>query len=256
MDSTADEDKILISVKNIHFRYEYTPVLIDVSFTIHSGDFLAIIGPNGSGKTTLLKIILRLLKPSLGKVRIMGKPAEEFEDWPAIGYVPQKATHVDPLFPVSVKEVVAMGLFSSKRISLPVNRKEESAAVQNALCQVGLSSFRNRRIGKLSAGQQQRVFIARAIVNRPRILFLDEPTTGVDAETQERFYDMLDQLNKKEGITIALITHDIGIINKHVTKVACLNQKLVYHGTHEDFCRSEAFKEMLTAGHHLISHRH
>ncbi len=256
MDSNADEDKTLISVKNVHFSYGYTPVLIDVTFTINSGDFLAIIGPNGSGKTTLLKIILRLLKPSQGKVRIMGKPVEEFEDWPAIGYVPQKATHVDPFFPVSVKEVVAMGFFSSKEISLPVKRKEELVAVQKALRQVGLSSFENRRIGRLSAGQQQRVFIARAIVNRPRILFLDEPTTGVDAETQEHFYDMLDQLNRKEGITIALITHDTGIINKHVTKVACLNQKLVYHGTHEDFCRSEAFKEMLAKGNHLISHRH
>jgi zinc transport system ATP-binding protein len=256
MDSTASEAKTLISIKNIYFSYGYTPVLIDVTFSINSGDFLAIIGPNGSGKTTLLKIILRLLKPSQGKVRVMGKPVEEFEDWPAIGYVPQKATHVDPFFPVSVKEVVAMGLFSSKKISLPVKRKEESAAVQRALSQVGLDSFENRRIGKLSGGQQQRVFIARAIVNQPRVLFLDEPTTGVDAETQERFYDMLDRLNKKEGITIALITHDIGIINKHVTKVACLNQKLVYHGTHEDFCRSEAFKEMLAKGNHLISHRH
>jgi zinc transport system ATP-binding protein len=255
MDSAAAETKTLISVKNISFSYGYTPVLIDVTFTINSGDFLAIIGPNGSGKTTLLKIILRLLKPSQGEVRIMGRPGEDFEDWPAIGYVPQKATHVDPFFPVSVKEVIAMGLFSSKKISLPVKRKEEEV-VRKALSQVGLSSFENRRIGKLSGGQQQRVFIARAIVNQPRILFLDEPTTGVDAETQERFYDMLDRLNKKEGITIALITHDIGIINKHVSKVACLNQKLVYHGTHEEFCRSEAFKEMLAEGHHLVSHRH
>ena len=256
MDSAVNEAKTLISVKNIYFSYGYIPVLIDVTFTINSGDFLAIIGPNGSGKTTLLKIILRLLKPSQGKVRIMGKPVEEFGDWPSIGYVPQKATHVDPFFPVSVKEVVAMGLFSSKKISLPVKRKEEAEAVRKALSQVRLNSFENRRIGKLSAGQQQRVFIARAIVNKPQILFLDEPTTGVDDETQERFYDMLDQLNKKEGITIVLVTHDIGILNKHVTKVACLNQKLVYHGTHEDFCSSEAFKEMLTEGHHLISHRH
>jgi len=256
MDSNAAEAKTLISVKNISFSYGYAPVLIDVTFTINSGDFLAIIGPNGSGKTTLIKIILGLLKPSQGEVGIIGRPREEFEDWPAIGYVPQKATHVDPFFPVSVKEVVAMGLYSSKKISLPVRKKKEEEAVRQALSQVGLDSYENWRIGKLSGGQQQRVFIARAIVNQPRILFLDEPTTGVDAETQERFYDMLDRLNKKEGITIALITHDIGIINKHVTKVACLNQKLVYHGTHEEFCRSEVFREMLTEGHHLVSHRH
>jgi len=255
MGSNVTEAKTLISVKNISFSYGYAPVLIDITFSINSRDFLAIIGPNGSGKTTLLKIILGLLKPSKGKVWILGKPVGEFEDWPTIGYVPQKATHIDSFFPVSVKEVVAMGLFSSKKISLPVKKKEEEA-VQKALSQVGLSSFENWRIGKLSGGQQQRVFIARAIVNQPRILFLDEPTTGVDAETQERFYDMLDRLNKKEGITISLITHDIGIINEHVTKVACLNQKLVYHGTHEEFCRSGAFKEMLAEGHHLVSHRH
>jgi zinc transport system ATP-binding protein len=255
MDSAAVKKKILISVKNISFSYGYTPVLIDVTLTINSGDFLAIIGPNGSGKTTLLKIILRLLKPSRGKVRIMDRPVEEFDNWPEIGYVPQKATHIDPFFPVSVKEVVAMGLISSKKISLPLKRKEEEA-VQKALSHVGLNSFEKWRIGRLSGGQQQRVFIARAIVNQPRILFLDEPTTGVDAETQERFYDMLDRLNRKEGITIALITHDIGIIDKHVTKVACLNQRLIYHGTHEEFCHSEAFKGMLADGHHLVSHRH
>jgi len=255
MDFSVGEDKTLISVKNISFSYGLNPVLANITFPINSGDFLAIIGPNGSGKTTLLKIILGLLKPSKGKVLIMGKTLSEFEYWPKIGYVPQKATHIESFFPVSVKEVVAMGLFSSTKIFLPLKNKAENA-IQRALNQVGLDSYRNWRIGKLSGGQQQRVFIARAIVNQPEILFLDEPTTGVDAETQERFYEMLDQLNKKERITIVLITHDIGIINKHVTKVACLNQKLVYHGTHAEFCRSKAFKEMLTGGHHLISHRH
>ena len=101
-----------------------------------------------------------------------------------------------------------------------------------------MADHRNRRIGRLSGGQQQRVFIARAIVQRPRILFLDEPTAGVDAETQDRFYDLLGTLNATEGITIVLVTHDIGIVNKHVNRVACLNQRLVYHGTHEEFCRS------------------
>ena len=119
-----------------------------------------------------------------------------------------------------------------------------------------MEDYLNRRIGSLSSGQQQRVFIARAVVNRPLILFLDEPTTGVDAETQERFYDMLDNLNKKEKITIVLITHEVGIVNMHINRVACLNQKLIYHGSHKEFCQSDAFKNMLAGGHHLISHRH
>jgi len=255
MDSAVNDSETLIEVNDISFSYDTVPVLEDVSFHIQSGDFLAIIGPNGSGKTTLIKIILGLLKPVQGEVRIMGKSLYEFSGWQKIGYVPQKATHIDPFFPVSVKEVVAMGLLSRKKFS-GRTKKEGDVLIQKALKQVGMLDIKNRRIGSLSGGQQQRAFIARAIVNQPLILFLDEPTTGVDAEMQEHFYDMLDTLNRKEEITIVLITHEIGIINRHVNRVACLNQKLIYHGTHEDFCRSEAFKKMLAGGDHLISHRH
>lgn len=254
MDSSANDSKTLINVKDISFNYGPVKVLQNVSFPIQRGDFLAIIGPNGSGKTTLIKIILGLLKPSKGKVQILGKPAEEFDDWRKIGYVPQQATHIDPFFPASTREVVAMEFLVSKKFPR-LTKREEELLIEKALKQVGMEYFKNWRIGSLSGGQQQRVFIARAIVNQPYILFLDEPTTGVDSETQEHFYDMLDTLNKKEGITIVLITHDTGIVNKHVSQVACLNQQLVYHGTHEEFCRSGEFKEML-AGHHLISHRH
>jgi zinc transport system ATP-binding protein len=254
MDSSAVDLKPLIDVRNISFNYGPIPVLKDVTLSINPGDFLAIIGPNGSGKTTLVKIILGLLKPSRGKVRILGQPVEEFFDWNRIGYVPQKATHIDPLFPASIKEAVAMEFHAVS--SRGMRKRDKELSVTRALKHVGMEDFTSRRIGSLSGGQQQRVFIARAIVNQPHILFLDEPTTGVDAETQEHFYDMLDSLNKKEGITIVMITHDIGIVNKHVNQVACLNQRLVYHGAHEDFCRSKAFKEMLAGGHHLISHRH
>ncbi|MGD2245023.1 MAG: metal ABC transporter ATP-binding protein [Candidatus Aminicenantes bacterium] len=255
MGSSVADSKPLIIVNNVSFSYGHIQVLKDVTFAIHTGDFLAIIGPNGSGKTTLVKTILGLLKPSNGEIRILGKPVDEFANWSRIGYVPQKATHVDPLFPASIKEVVAMELLASRKFP-GMKKREEEFSIDKALKQVGMEDFKNWRIGSLSGGQQQRVFIARAIVNQPHILFLDEPTTGVDTETQERFYDMLDSLNKKEGITIVMITHDIGIVNKHVNKVACLNQKLVYHGTHEEFCQSQAFKEMLAGGHHLISHRH
>jgi zinc transport system ATP-binding protein len=118
-----------------------------------------------------------------------------------------------------------------------------------------MDAFMTRSIGSLSGGQQQRVIIARAIANSPVLLFLDEPTAGVDAATQELFYEMLHHLNADRKITIVLVTHDIGIVNRHISQVACLNQKLVYHGSHEDFCRSDAFKAMLAAG-HLVSHTH
>jgi zinc transport system ATP-binding protein len=255
MDWPAADEKALISVERVSFGYGPQPVLLDVTLRIHPGDFLAIIGPNGSGKTTLLKIILGLLKPDRGRVLIAGNEIEDFSEWPAIGYIPQKATHFDPLFPASAREVVAMALRSPKRW-VHFTSREEDAAIRHALRVVGMEDYRNRRIGRLSGGQQQRVFIARAIVNRPKILFLDEPTTGVDAETQGHFYDLLERLVKDEGITIVLITHDIGIVDRHISQVACLNQRLVYHGSHEEFCRSDTLKDMLAGGHHLIAHRH
>jgi zinc transport system ATP-binding protein len=253
--SLADKSKILIDIDDVSFNYGYTTVLNRVSFLIHPGDFLALIGPNGSGKTTLLKVILGLLKPAQGVIRVFGSTINEFRSWYKIGYVPQKATHIDPLFPVSVEEVVAMGLLSGKKDPKP-SKKSESIQLEKALSLVGLEDLKYWRIGKLSGGQQQRVFIARAIVNQPEILFLDEPTTGVDTRTHDHFYEMLDDLNKKEGMTIVLVTHEIGIINKHVSQVACLNQSLVYHGTHSEFCRSAEFKEMLSGGHHVVSHQH
>ena len=253
--SVVNEPKALIVIENVSFNYGNTKVLDHVSFSIQSGDFLAIIGPNGSGKTTLLKLILGLLHPSEGNITILGKKINEFKEWWKIGYVPQKATHIDPLFPVSADEVVRMGLVAEGDRKRVIKEKDEKR-IRRALNQVGMGEFAKWRIGKLSGGQQQRVFIARAIVNRPSILFLDEPTTGVDAETHGRFYDMLDSLNKKEGITVVLVTHEIGILNRHVTQVACLNQRLVYHGTHTEFCGSDVFKKMLAEGHHVVSHHH
>ncbi|MDH7511594.1 MAG: ABC transporter ATP-binding protein [Clostridiales bacterium] len=245
----------LVRVDGVSFKYDAGPnVLEEISLTIQAGDFLALLGPNGSGKTTLVKLILGLLKPLAGNVFIKGRPVEEFEEWPKIGYVPQKATHVDPFFPASVREVVAMALFSRRGASLKKS-KEEEKAIATALQSVGMEDFMGRPVSRLSGGQQQRVFIARAIVHSPELLILDEPTAGVDAVTQERFYEMLYQLNKQRAITILLVTHDIGVVTMHVNKVACVNQRLTYHGTHEDFCQSEAFKAMLAAG-HLVSHRH
>jgi zinc transport system ATP-binding protein len=242
-------------LRDVSFAYDGTPVLLDIDLTIREGDFLAIIGPNGSGKTTLVKIVLGLLRPSSGQVEIFGKPPAEFTDWQKVGYVPQKATHVDPFFPASVEEVVGMALVSD-RLQRGASGREGRARILRALEDVGMAEFGKVSIGRLSGGQQQRVFIARALVTSPRILFLDEPTTGVDAETQASFYDMLDRLNKRENLTIVLVTHDIGIVNRHVTRVACLNQRLIYHGSHEEFCRSGVFRDMISRGDHLISHEH
>jgi zinc transport system ATP-binding protein len=245
----------LLTVENVSFRYDGLQVIEDVSFSVFPGDFLALIGPNGSGKTTLIRIILGILKPTRGRVVFMGEEMGHFSQWQRIGYVPQKATHKDPYFPASVREVVAMGLLSRKRFPRFLNRRDE-ASIDRALELVDMKDLKGRRIGELSGGQQQRAFIARAIVNRPNALFLDEPTAGVDAETQAHFYDMLAGLNQKEGLTIVLITHDIGVITKHINKVACLNQRLFFHGSHEEFCDSSIVQQLLQGEHHLVCHRH
>jgi zinc transport system ATP-binding protein len=255
MDSGAPRSGELVSVRNVTFGYGETPVLLDVTLSLFKRDFLALIGPNGSGKTTLLKVILGLLKPGRGEVSLMGESVGCFRDWQKIGYIPQKATHVDPMFPASVREVVAMALFSNRRI-LGLTRRQGDEAISRALRQVGMEPYAKVRIGRLSGGQQQRVFIARALVTRPEILFLDEPTTGVDSETQGRFYELLAGLNREEGLSIVVVTHDIGIVNKHINQVACLNQSLIYHGSHEEFCRTGALKEMLSGGDHLVAHEH
>ncbi len=248
-------NQCLVSVENVSFIYSKTKVLSEITLKITRGDFLAVIGPNGSGKTTLLKLILGLLQPNEGKIQILGKDIKKFSLWNKVGYVPQKATHVDPFFPASVLEIVAMGLLSSKRFPRFITKSDEKK-IDQALELVDMQKFKTTRIGELSGGQQQRVFIARAIVNHPDILFLDEPTAGIDGASQARFYDMLDILNRIQKITIVLITHDIGVVNKYIMKIACLNQKLIFHGSHDQFCQSSVIEEFLKGEQHLICHRH
>ncbi len=244
----------LISIRNVSFAYDGELVLEDVSLDINQGDFLAILGPNGSGKSTLLRLILGLLKPQKGHIYLFGQDQRRFKEWWRLGYVPQRATyHVDPVFPISVKEVVQMGRLARKRFPRFFNKQDEEAVIF-ALKKVDMLGYLHRKISQLSGGQQQRVFIARAIVCEPQVLLLDEPTTGIDAASQERFYDMLSEFNKT-GLTIVIVTHDIGIVNKHVRQVACLNRKLVYHGTHEEFCSSPKLAEYI-GDHHLVIHRH
>lgn len=245
----------IIRVEGVSFSYDGVPALLDINLSVHQGDFLAIIGPNGSGKTTLLKIMVGLLRPGQGRVWLFGQPLEDFEEWHKIGYIQQKATNFDPIFPISVAEVIAASLNSVSSPRKPGHRQVRMKIIE-ALQTVGLETEADKPMNNLSGGQQQRVLIARALATEPEILLLDEPTTGVDYLSQENFYDLLGKLNKQKQLTIVLVTHDYGIVNRHVNRVACLNQKLVYHGEHSEFCQSDRFRELLHGGHHLISHRH
>ena len=204
-----------IEIRNLSFSYEKTPVLSDVNFSVDAGDFLAIIGPNGGGKSTLMKLIVGLLKPSEGDVRVFGEkvPSKKV----SIGYVPQN-TNRNLEFPITVAETVSTGL--------PLYRPNPQK-VKEALETVKMESFAGRRLGELSGGERQRVLIARALAADPQILFLDEPSSNIDAQGQEDLYGLLAELNAK--MTIVIVSHDLMVLSNHVKSVACVNRTVHFH---------------------------
>jgi zinc transport system ATP-binding protein len=217
----------LVKIENVWVYIEKLLVLEDISLSVDEGDFVGIIGPNGGGKTTLLKVILGLIPPLRGHVSILGKSPERARR--KIGYVPQYNLF-DRNFPLNVRDVVMMGRLSKKSLFGQYGQKDREMTEQ-ALDQVGMLSFWDKQIGTLSGGEQQRVFIARALVSRPKLLLLDEPTAGVDTAMQTELFELLEKL--KSDMAIVMVSHDISVVSVYVKKIACLNQRLYYHGTKE-----------------------
>ncbi len=247
----------IIQIQHVSYRYEKENVLEDINLLIHKGDFLGIVGPNGSGKSTLLKLILGLIKPQTGNILLFGQEIQRFRAWQKIGYVSQKANAFNTGFPATIFEVVASGL--TKKLGLfRYLTKEDREKVVKAIQIVGMESFIKGNIGELSGGQQQRVFIARALVSEPELLILDEPTVGVDAKNVFSFYQLLEDLNKQQGITLLLVTHDIGTITDKVTHVACLNNNLHFHGKTREFEELKLGDMTEFYGHavQVLSHHH
>ena len=222
----------VVALDHVGMTYGGVPVLEDVTFTIDGGDFVGIIGPNGSGKTTLLRLMLGLASPTSGSIRLFGVAPTAFREWHRIGYVPQRTTF-DPSLPVRVDEVVATGLVS--RTKLGWRGAATRQRVADALAQVAMSERASHRVGALSAGQQQRVLIARALVCAPELLILDEPTGGVDPEAQAAFHELLQRLNREQGVTLVLVSHDIGVVARDVTRLACLNRRVIFCGSPNAF---------------------
>jgi len=220
----------IIKAKNIRFGYEGRNILDGAALEIYQGDFMAIIGPNGSGKSTLMKICTGLLKPMQGSIELFGKDINKFKEWGRIGYIPQKATSFNQGFPATVEEVVKANLYSRVGLMGRIN-KQHVEKVHEVLDLVGMLDYKDRLVGRLSGGQQQRVFIAKALVSSPEILFMDEPTTGIDANSEKDFYALMDDLNKEKNITVVMVTHDVGAVSKNVTRVICLSRgKAHEHG--------------------------
>ncbi len=244
----------IVEFEGVSFQYGREAALDNVTASISRGDYVGLIGPNGAGKTTLLKIMLGLLKPTSGEVRLFGTSLQEFRDWHRIGYVPQKATAFDPTFPVTVEEVVAMGRFSLAGIGRPLTAGDRRR-IHDVMRVAGIAKLANRHVGELSGGQQQKVFIARALASDPELLVLDEPTTGVDIRSQNEFYHFLHGLNADHHLTLVLISHDTDTVNKHVSKLLCLNKTLS-----DKVCTLEFLEkgDVHAHGHHMkkVRHRH
>ena len=213
----------IIQIADLDFAYTGQRVLSDINLEVWEGDFIAMIGPNGGGKTTLLRLMLGLLKPERGRIRVMGKPATRVSHY--IGYVPQDV-HINRRFPISALDVVLMGkLGPGKRWSK--NAAQDRRDALEALERINMAGYAQRRIGELSGGQRQRVFIARALVTRPRLLLLDEPTASIDSRGQTEFFQLLKRLNR--DVTIVVVSHDLLVISTYVKSVACVNRRLHYH---------------------------
>ncbi len=220
-------DREVIRLEDIWVRYDGIPVLQGVTLIVKDNEFLGLIGPNGGGKTTLLRVILGLVKPVWGRVTVLGEPPRRNRH--LIGYVPQH-NFFDRDFPVNVREIVLMGR-NGRRGLLSRYNEDDKERAGNALKMVGMLDQQNRQIGRLSGGEQQRVFIARALVGEPKVLLLDEPTASVDTTTQTDFYEMLEDL--RQQMPIVLVSHDISAVSVYVDKIACLNRQLFYHGSPE-----------------------
>ena len=243
----------VVECEEVTFGYDGIPAVEDVSLTIEPGEFLGLVGPNGSGKTTLLKLMLGLLEPNRGHVRLFGEPVESFEDGERIGYVSQQATSRETTMPVTVREAVRMGRFA--RTGRARLTEEDRAAVTASLERANITDLADRQLAHLSGGQRQRTFIARALASEADLLALDEPAVGVDAESRDAFYRLLESLNEA-GITIVLIEHDIGVVTDRAERIACLNRRLYHHGDTDSFVESDALEEAYGADQRVLHHHH
>ena len=218
--------KKIVVLENISYKINENYILEDINFGIEKNDFLAIIGPNGGGKSTLLKIILGLIKPTHGKVSIFNLPPDKSRD--KIGYLPQHS-HFESDFPITVFDTVLMGRY--KKPFQGYDQHDKKCATK-WLENLDMIHLKDRQIEKLSGGQLQRVFLARALAREPELLLLDEPTSSIDPKTQNSFYELLKEIRKK--MAVVLVSHDVGVVSSYVDTIACLNRRLYAHGPVED----------------------
>ncbi|MDD5400464.1 MAG: metal ABC transporter ATP-binding protein [Sulfurimonas sp.] len=246
----------IFDIKNLTFIVKGQRILSNISLEIFRSEYIAIIGPNGGGKTTLIRMLLGLEKPTTGEVKIYGKKLSNFKEWHKIGYVPQRASHVDSSFPATVLDIVKMGRTSQRGFFSSFSETDKKL-VYDAMAKMDILDLKDKMIGTLSGGQRQRAMIARALASKPEILILDEPNTGVDAASQKNFYALLRKLNKEDKITIVFITHDIGVIADDIARLFTINEKAIICNNPKQLLSCQEMSELYGIDAHLLhNHKH
>jgi zinc transport system ATP-binding protein len=226
--SEPEMSETAVELEGVWVNYDGATILEDVCLSIEAGRYVGILGPNGAGKSTLLKVILGLIRPNRGEVRVFGVTPQKLRlRGDVVGYLPQRPLG-DPRFPVSVLDVVLMGRYG--RLGLFRRpRREDRDMAWRVLGDLGISHLADRLIGDLSGGEQQRVFIARALYVEPRLLVLDEPTVSLDVCVQDEIFDLVNALKEKRRLTVLIVSHDIGAVAHHVDDVVCINRRIHVH---------------------------
>ncbi|WP_031514607.1 metal ABC transporter ATP-binding protein [Desulfofalx alkaliphila] len=240
-----EKGNCIIEIKDMYFNYSCHPVLENINLSVKQGDSIGITGPNGAGKSTLLKLILGSLKPSAGFVKIFGVDACKYKSKHQVGYVPQKATSFNQGFPTTVLETVVSGRAGKRGLFKFLNGADYEYA-EKTMKQLGIYHLRHRMLSEISGGQQQLVFIARALVSHPRLLVLDEPTVGIDKQFQDKIVNLLKELNNSQGITLLIVSHEPNIISPVINRQVCLDKKICHCSCHSSTFGSIDCKRKIT----------
>ena len=234
---TGSGDDPLVEARDLTFGYAAAPVVEGVTFRVDRGEYVGIVGPNGSGKSTLLRLLLGLHEPDSGAAELLGHSARAFAERERVGYVAQDVTEDEKRMPITVSEVVLMGRFPHAGFGRVT--AEDRTLTREALRTVGIEHLADRKVTALSGGQRQRTYIARALAGEAELLVLDEPTVGVDAESVDAFFELLNGL-VADGLTVLLVEHDIGAVIEHASRVVCLNREVYFDGDPVAFAESDA----------------
>lgn len=248
-------DEAVIQVRSLNVMRSGALVIKDANFDVMRGDYVGIVGPNGGGKTTLLLAILGQIPRSSGSIRLFGKELEGFDEWERVAFVAQDAINFDANFPLTVRELVSLGRLGRNKLGRRLGR-EDWEEVDATLEFMGLSEVADRRIGELSGGQKQRMFVAMALVRNPDVIILDEPVAGIDAVTQEKFYQKMSDLNQRKGITIMMVSHDLSAVFCRMSKVICVNKEVNVAEIRPDVDLEGVLRKAYGEHFHFVFHRH